>query len=165
MHSRFSTEEHFQLGVRALEGERYAEALGHFGDARRLDPDNPRFCSYYGLCLALGERRFDEAISICRAAAREEFFNPALYRNLARVHLAFGFKSEGIRYLRRGLMIDPENEVIAEELTRLGVRQSRALHFLPRGHRVNRWLGRFRARMTGTHEASDPLGAHLARTS
>ena len=45
--------------------------------------------------------------SLCRSAAKEEFFNPALYHNLARVHLAFGFKAEGIRYLRRGLMIDP----------------------------------------------------------
>ncbi len=30
MHSRFSTEEHFQLGVRALEGERYADFTGLF---------------------------------------------------------------------------------------------------------------------------------------
>jgi hypothetical protein len=28
------------------------------------------------------------------------------------VHLAFGFKAEAIRYLRRGLMIDPASEPI-----------------------------------------------------
>ena len=36
------------------------------------------------------ERAFDRALELCRSAAKEEFFNPELYHNLARVHLAFG---------------------------------------------------------------------------
>ena len=77
-----------------------------------------------------------------RRAAKEEFFNPALYHNLARVHLAFGFKAEGMRFLRRGLMIDPDNEAILDEIQSLGVRRRPVVGFLRRGHLVNRLLGR-----------------------
>ncbi len=109
-----------------------------------MDPANARYRSFYGLCLALVERRFDRALELCRSAAKEEFFNPELYHNLARVHLAFGFKAEAIRYLRRGLMIDPANLAMTDDLQYLGRRQAPVLPFLPRRHAVNRWLGRVR---------------------
>lgn len=157
MDSSFTADEHFRRGEAALECERAAAALEHFRAALRLDPTNARYRSYFGLCLGIAERRFDQALELCRQAAKEEFFNPALYRNLARVHLAFGFKAEGIRYLRRGLMIDPANEEILRDMNDLGVRRKPALGFLPRGHMVNRWLGIFRGR------AEDPLCDASAR--
>ncbi len=141
MSTSFSAEEHFRRGKTALEAGRYADALQQFRAAHRLEPANPRYRSYLGLGLGLAERRFDRALQLCRAAAKEEFFNPDLYLNLARVHLTFGFKSEAIRYLRRGLMIDPRSETIAAELRRLGMRRGPVLGFLRRGHSVNRWLG------------------------
>jgi hypothetical protein len=63
--------------------------------------------------------------------------------------MAFGYKSEAIRYLRRGLMIDPGHGALAAELEQLGRRQLPVLQFLPRNHPVNRWLGRMRHRWTG----------------
>jgi len=142
----FSAEEHGRRGSAALaEGDTNA-ALGHFRAAHRLDPTSARYRSYHGMCLGLAERRFDKALELCRSAAKEEFFNPELYHNLARVHLAFGFKAEGIRYLRRGLMIDPSNAAIAAELHGLGYRRSPVLPFLRRQHALNRWLGRIRSR-------------------
>jgi tetratricopeptide (TPR) repeat protein len=141
-----SAEEHFRRGETARASGEVARALEHFRAAHRLDPTNPRYRSFFGLCLGLVERRFDKALDLCRSAAREEFFNPALYHNLARVHLAFGFKAEGIRYLRRGLMIDPDNGAIAEDLRIMGVRRSPILPFLSRRHRINRWLGALRRR-------------------
>ena len=98
------------------------------------------------MCLGITERRFDHALELCRSAAKEEFYNPELYRNLAQVHLAFGFKAEGIRYLRRGLMIDPANQQILDDLMALGVRRRPSLSFLPRRHLINRWIGMFRGR-------------------
>lgn len=142
MDHRFSAGEHFRLGMEALEANEGAPSLEHFAAAHRLEPGNARYRSYHGLCLGLTERRFDKALELCRSAAKEEFFNPALYHNLARVHLGFGFKNEGIRYLRRGLMIDPGNREIGVEMERLGVRRRPTLRFLHRGHLVNRWLGR-----------------------
>jgi tetratricopeptide (TPR) repeat protein len=144
MHVAFTSEEQFRRGRELLAGEQFGEALEHFRSAHQLDRSNPRYRSFYGLGLALVERRFNKALELCRSAAKEEFFNPELYHNLARVHLAFGFKAEAIRYLRRGLMIDPGNTPMASDLVQLGLRVSPVLRFLPRRHPVNRTLGRLR---------------------
>ena len=146
MDATFSAEEHFHEGHSELERERVDAALEHFRAAHRLDPTSPRYRSYFGLWLGLGERRFDRALELCRSAAKEEFFNPALYHNLARLHVAFGFKAEGIRFLRRGLMIDPQNPAILAEVRGLGVRRKPVLGFLRRGHVFNRWFGKLRNR-------------------
>ena len=146
MDASFSADEHFRLGLEALERSEHGDALGHFRAADGLDSTRPSFRSYHGLCLGIVDRRFAEALEMCRSAAKEEFFNPALYHNLARVHFAFGFKTEGIRYLRRGLMIDPGNALIRSEFGHLGVRTKPVLGFLRRDHLVNRWLGLLRNR-------------------
>ncbi len=146
MDTPLTAAEHFCRGEAALAADDTSGALEHFRSAHRLEPANPRHRSYFGLCLGLTERRFDRALDLCRAAAKEEFFNPVLYHNLARVHLAFGFKAEGIRFLRRGLMIDPDNEVIGQHLEQMGVRCPSVLGFLRRRHVLNRWLGQLRHR-------------------
>jgi tetratricopeptide (TPR) repeat protein len=157
MDASFSAEERFRRGEVALAEGDHAAALEHFRAAHRLDPTSPRHRSYFGLCLGLAERRFDKALELCRSAAKEEFFNPALYYNLARIHLAFGFKAEAIRYLRRGLMIDPGNEAMAEDLRRLGVRRQPLLAFLRRRHPMNRWLGRVRKHVRTGQAAMEPF--------
>jgi tetratricopeptide (TPR) repeat protein len=142
MDSRFTAEEHFRRGEEALCEGRHGEALSHFGTAHRLDATCVRYRSFYGLAIGLAEKRLDRALELCRDAAREEFFNPEHYQNLARLHVAFGFKAEAIRYLRRALMIDPGSEAIRGELQRLGVRRRPPLAFLRRQHLLNRCLGR-----------------------
>ena len=142
--SSVTAEEHYRRGRERLDQGDDTGALEHFRTAHGLDRENPRYRSHYGLGLALVERRFDQALELCRSAAKEEFFNPELYHNLARVHLAFGFKAEAIRYLRRGLMIDPANRAMSEALAALGRRRPPVLSFLPRKHPLNRLLGRVR---------------------
>lgn len=149
MDATLSAEEHFTRGRALLEEGRADAAFEHFRAAHGLQRGCARYSSFYGLCLALVERRFNKGVELCRAAVKDEFFNPELYLNLARVHLDFGFKSEGLRYLRRGLMIDPANAAIAAELARLGQRRRPVLRFLPRRHLLNRWLGRVRTRVLG----------------
>jgi len=143
MQRSVTAEESYRRGRDHLDRGEMQPALDHFRAAHQVDRANPRYRSFYGLGLALVERRFDRALELCRSAAKEEFFNPELYHNLARVHLAFGFKAEAIRYLRRGLMIDPGNGAMQEELRGLGLRRRPVLSFLPRRHPVNRLLGRF----------------------
>jgi len=157
MDATFTAEEHFREGQVELDRQRIDAALDHFRSAHRLDPTSPRFRSYFGLCLGLGERRFDRALELCRSAAKEEFFNPALYHNLARLHLAFGFKADGIRFLRRALMIDPRNAAVLADLRALGIRRRPVLGFLRRNHVINRWIGRLRGR---TEAAGAGLEAH-----
>lgn len=142
MDPSFSAEDHFRRGEAALTAEQLSEALENFRAAHRLDPASARFRSYCGLLVGLVERRFDKALELCRSAAKEEFFNPDLYHNLARVHLAFGFKAEALRYLRRALMIAPDHEATLADLRRLGVRRPPLLGFLRRGNLLNRWVGR-----------------------
>ena len=153
MDANLTADEQYRRGRELLTENRDDEALACFRAAHRLDPTSARFRSYYGLGLALCERRFSEALELCRSAAKEEFFNPELYHNLARVHGAFGFKSEAIRYLRRGLMIDPANDGLSRDLDVLGRRREPVLQFLPRRHVVNRLLGRLRHRIPVRSEA------------
>lgn len=154
-----TAEEQYRRGRDLLAAGQFAEALEHFRKAHNLDQANPRYRSFYGLGLALVDRRFDRALELCRSAAKEEFFNPELYHNLSRVHLAFGFKAEAIRYLRRGLMIDPSNGEMLGELQSLGMRSAPLLTFLPRRHPINRLLGRVR-RVWGR-----PGGAPIQQTA
>jgi tetratricopeptide (TPR) repeat protein len=150
---RFVTaEESYRRGRDLLGRGEMQPAFEHFRTAHQVDRANPRYRSFYGLGLALVERRFDRALELCRSAAKEEFFNPELYHNLARVHLAFGFKAEAIRYLRRGLMIDPGNAAMITELAELGVRRRPVLSFLPRRHPMNRLLGRFAVLWRGSDD-------------
>ena len=135
----------FARGNFLLQEGNWAEALTSFAAAHGQDSGNARFRSYYGLCLGIVERRFQESSELCRSAAKQEFFNPDMYLNLARLHLSFGFKTEGVRYLRRGRMIDPGHAEIAHELSTLGRRGEPVLSFLPRGHLLNRWIGRARS--------------------
>jgi tetratricopeptide (TPR) repeat protein len=160
MESPHSADDHYRLGRAALDGGELQQAVGHLQTAYRLDAATPLYRSYYGLVLGLAERRLERAVSLCRSAATEEFFNPVHFHNLARVHLACGFKAEAIRYLRRGLMIDPGNEEIAAEMRRMGVRRRPALGFLRRRNPFNRLLGRLLTRLQlGGEAESTPTAA------
>ena len=141
MSSQASAQEHFRQGSEELRDEALERALAHFRAAHRLDPGSARYRSFYGLALGLCERRWEQALELCRSAARDEFFDPVHYQNLARLHLAFGFKAEALRLLRRGLMIDPGNQEIRDALLRLGVRRRPPLGFLRRDNALNRLLG------------------------
>jgi tetratricopeptide (TPR) repeat protein len=147
MESQRSADDHYRMGRSALDAGELQQAVTHLQAAHRLDAATPLYRSFYGLAIALCEQRLDRAVSLCRSAATDEFFNPVHFHNLGRVHLACGFKAEAIRYLRRGLLIDPGNLEIAEELRRLGIRRRPPLGFLRRRHWINRLLGRLLHRM------------------
>lgn len=153
-HEEFTPQEHHRRGMALLEGGHGHEGFEHLSRAYLSDPQNARFRSSYALALALVRGQFLGAVELARAAIRQEFYNPDLYLYLARIYLAFDFKGEAIRFLRRGLMVDPENERICRKLNELGVRRRPPLRFLPRGHLLNRCLGRLHARFLG--EATGP---------
>jgi tetratricopeptide (TPR) repeat protein len=112
--------------------------------------------SWYGLTLGLSRRRYHEALALCQSAVKQEFFNPELYVNVAQLNLAFGFKAESLRYLRRARMIDPGNQTIRRLLEDLGPRRDPVLRFLPRGHILNRWLGSVRHLLLRGADAPEP---------
>ncbi len=152
----FTPEEHFRRGLALLEGGHGTDSFEHLSRAYLADPQSARFRSSYALALALVRGQFLGAVELARAAVRQEFYNPDLYLNLARIYLAFDCKAEAVRYLRRGLMVDPENERLRHKLAELGERRKPALPFLPRGHIVNRLLGRIQARVGAPISAAVP---------
>ncbi len=160
--TEFTPEEHYRRGLALLEGGHGHDGLEHLSRAYLTDPQSARFRSGYALALALVRGQFLGAVELARAAVRQEFYNPDLYLNLARIYLAFDGKQEAVRYLRRGLMVDPENERLRRKLTDLGLRRRPPIRFLPRGHLLNRMLGRISARMAGAMrelEATPAQGA------
>jgi len=146
--SQLATSKHLlESALVYVDDDAYPEALPLFTQLLDREPRSARLRSYHALCEAITERDFETGVERCQAAAKQEFFNPELYLNLARLHLAFGFKSEGVRFIRRGLMIDPSNEALAQAMVDLGARIPPVLAFLPRRHPVNRWLGHARSRL------------------
>lgn len=147
--SEFTPEEHHRRGTALMEGGHGHEAFEHLSRAYLADPQNARYRSSYALALALVRGQFMGAVELGRAAIREEFYNPDLYLNLARTYLAFEFKAEAVRFLRRGLMVDPDHERIQRKLLELGVRRRPPIRFLPRDHALNRIVGRVQACVMG----------------
>lgn len=146
---QFTPEEHHRRGLALLDAGHGHEAFEHLSRAYLIDPQNARFRSSYALALALVRGQYLGAVELARAAVRQEFYNPDLYLNLAKIYLAFDFKPEAIRFLRRALMVDPENDAAQRKLGELGIRRRPPLRFLPREHVVNRWIGRMQTRMFG----------------
>lgn len=133
-----------ERGRSMVEGGNATEAVSLLRAAYAAEGHDAKVRSWYGLCVGLAEHDFEQAVALCQSAAKQEFFNPDLYLNLARLYLGFGFKAEGVRYLRRGLMIDPAHAAILQVLRDLGDRSPPVLGFLPRRHPINRWLGAVR---------------------
>ncbi|MEB2343398.1 MAG: tetratricopeptide repeat protein [Deltaproteobacteria bacterium] len=132
-------------------------ALEHFASAHERAPEDPRYRSHYGWAVAMVEHRVDRGVSLCRSALRDAADQPELYHNLARILLAHGRKNEAIKYIRRGLMVDPRNAALTLEWRRLGIRRPPVLSALPRGHVVNRLLGRLRGVFVRDHVAPREL--------
>ncbi|MBY0398943.1 tetratricopeptide repeat protein [Myxococcota bacterium] len=135
----------YERGRQQLEGNDSSAAVVTLREAQAHAPDHAQIRSLLGLAIALAERDFEQARMLCESAAKQEFFNPDLYLNLARVYLSVGRRPEALRYLRRGQMIDPGHVAIREAIAELGMRRLPILPFLPRRHVVNRMLGSVRS--------------------
>ena len=139
-----SPNESLRRGQELLRAGLEMAALEHFANAHRAKPDDARLRSHYGWAVAAIEHRFERGLGLCREALRADGSSPDIYLNLSRVLMAGGRKAEGLRYLKRGLMVDPRDATLLIEWRRLGVRRRPVLPFLPRQHLANRFLGRVR---------------------
>lgn len=100
--------------------------------------------SYFGLCLALVQRKFKPAIDLCRRAVDLEFYNGDHYANLARVYIAAGHRKKAIETLDAGLKLVPEHDGLLEVRASMGIRARPAVPFLDRSHPINVTLGQAR---------------------
>ena len=149
MQGELSADEHHRAGLKLLESGEGQRGFDHLCRAYLKAPDSASYRSSYALALALVRGQFLGAVELARASGRQEFYNPELYLNLSRIYLAFDFRAEAVRFLRRALMVDPDNKGVRRQLAQLGVRRRPPIRSLPRGHALNRWLGRMQSRVLG----------------
>lgn len=142
-----------QSGIAAAKSEEYLLALNLLADAyssRNYDAKAAQGLSYYGLCLALVQKKFKPAIELCRKAIELQFYDGAHYENLARVYVAAGQRKKAVDAADEGLKILPEHEGLVALRKELGYRARPAVPFLSRDNPINQMLGR--ARHSKRHE-------------
>ena len=104
----------------------------------------PRYLSYYGLCLALERHEMHEALRYCREAVTLESYNPDIRCNLGLVLLRSDRRREAFRCFLRVLNLDPSHAPAQRALRAMGVRRRPAIPFLARTNPINVFFGRIR---------------------
>ncbi len=100
--------------------------------------------SYFALCLALVQKKYKQAIDICKRALELEFYNGDHYANLARVYLAAGNRKKAFETVQAGRKVAPDHEDLTAVRRLLGVRARPSLPILDRKNPINVSLGRAR---------------------
>ena len=100
--------------------------------------------SFFGLCLALVQKKFKPAIDLCRRAIELQFYTAEHYANLTRVYVAAGNRKKALETVDSGLKQIPDDPSLLAVRKSLGVRAKPAVPFLDRAHPINVTLGQSR---------------------
>ena len=145
-------------GINATREGEYLAAINHFVDAygdEELTLSSARTAeglSFYGLCLALVQRKYKVAIDLCKRAIEMQFYGADHYANLARVYIAASMRKKAVETVEEGLRILPNDEVLLLLRKELGVRSRPVVPFLDRKNPINRSLGQSRHVRKGPEE-------------
>lgn len=156
-----------KLGVAAVREEQWQKALILLAEAYRIfaadpemkdttlkvetDVDEPvarlqnrgRMFSHYGLALAMSDRsRVQEGARFCEIAIQKEPYQAEHYALLARIWHAGHNRLKTVRAIDRGLAEVPNSQILLELRGVIGWREKSPVGFLPRGHPVNKTLGK-----------------------
>ena len=141
-----------EQAIQAARSEDFLRALTLFADVYGNDeaapirtPKDAGGLSWFGLALALMQKKIKLAIDLCRRAIELEFYNGDHYANLARVYIAAGNRKKALETLEQGLKLIPEHDYMLQVRKGMGVRARPALPFLDRAHPINVSLGQSRA--------------------
>ena len=129
----------------------YLEALTQFLDIYGTEDSPPlnsakaaSGLSYFGLCLALVQKKYRAAADLCKRAIDLEFYNGDHYANYARVYMLVNNRKKALETVENGLKIAPENDQLLKVRKELGVRARPTVPFLDRSHPINVSLGQAR---------------------
>jgi tetratricopeptide (TPR) repeat protein len=100
--------------------------------------------SFFGLSLALVQKKYKTAIDLCKRALDLEFYNGDHYANLTRVYMAMGNRKKAIETAEAGLKVLPDHDALIKVRRELGVRSRPTVPFLDRAHPINVSLGQAR---------------------
>jgi hypothetical protein len=148
-----SDEQLLRQGRDALARESYREAcdaLGEYcGRSIRMDkPIPPSALAFYGLAVGHAENVRD-GLKICFQALSADRQNSNAYLCLARLYVLADAKKNAIDVLGQGIRVCENRRELIALRRALGVRQSRAIPFLPRDNAVNVRLGRVLRKLKG----------------
>ena len=117
----------------AIYGTEDAPPIQSAKDARGL--------SFFGLCVALVQKKYKPAIDLCRRALDLEFYNGDHYANLALVYDFSGKRKKAVETADNGLRVAPEHPYLRSVRKSFGVRSRPALPILDRSNPINVTLG------------------------
>jgi tetratricopeptide (TPR) repeat protein len=132
--------------------QEYLRALTVFLDVYGgEDPPSPMLSSktatglsYFGLCLALVQKKIKPAIDLCKRAIELQFYNVDHYANLASVYIAAGHRKKAIETIDQALKTHADDETLLEVRRQLGIRSRPSVPFLDRSNPINVTLGQAR---------------------
>ncbi|MEO8379324.1 MAG: hypothetical protein ABI779_06645 [Acidobacteriota bacterium] len=137
--------------IHAARDEDFLRALTLFIDLYGTDdsppirtPKDASGLSYFGLAVALVQKKYKPAIDLCRRAIDLEFYNGDHYANLARVYALAGNRKKSLDMVAQGLKLAHDHQYLIEVRNWLGVRARPALPFLDRANPLNVSLGQSR---------------------
>ncbi len=139
--------------MQELKRGNHLDALVHFEASIDIEKKygqpvpQARYLSHYGLCIALVNQKWKEAIDYCKKAVELEFYNPDLFHNLGYVYLLAGMRMEARNSFMEGLKMQKNHREILQELKKMGVRRKPIFPFLPRSHVLNKIAGKLTSSM------------------
>jgi len=139
-----------EQGIAAAKREDYLAAMNLLMDAynegqfSKAGAKSSEALSYYGLCIALVQKKYKLAIEFCQKAIEMNFYWPDHYTNLARVYIAASMKRKAFETMEKGLSMFPEDRGLRRVRQEMGVRARPSVPFLGRDNPINKALGRSR---------------------
>jgi tetratricopeptide (TPR) repeat protein len=122
----------------------FVEIYGGENAPTSLNAKAARGLSYFGLCIALVQKKYKDAIDLCKRALELEFYNAEHYVNLMKVYVAAGNRKKALETIEAGLKLHPEDDALLKARRSLGVRARPAVPFLGRSNPINVSLGQAR---------------------
>lgn len=134
-----------RAGISAVKAGDYVRGLNllslAYNNSRVTSPEG---LSFYGLALAIVEKKYRPAIDFCKKAIELQFYNPDHYANACRVYLAAGMRRKAYETIQKGLHVMPEEETLLTLQSHLGQRARPAIPFLGRSNPLNQAIGKAR---------------------
>lgn len=141
----------YRLGVRAYNGGMLDDALAAFRSLMEDGSTEPPHLSYYGLLMAVREKRVREGLELCERAVYDAPEASEAHRNLARLHAATGWRTRAADVLRSGLLHLPGDPGLIQELRRMSPRRKPFFSFLNRDNPLNKYVGLLRSQVASRY--------------
>mgnify|MGYP001148833566 CR=1 FL=1 len=137
-------EKAYQDAKDALEAQDYKAAERAFKIALKSSDEHDEHynsvLSYYGLSQVLNSE--ENGLLLCRDAASNEVFEGEVFLNLACAEWHCNNRKRAVDAIRHGVKIDADNKQLNSACAKLDCRKKCCFEFLPRGHKLNRMVGR-----------------------